>query len=72
MVHVPGIKSDPDARIGGGGAEALTSGDDYLMDEFEVSNKEFKKFVDSGGYGTENTGNILSLKMVMNFLLVKR
>ncbi|HSE41041.1 MAG TPA: SUMF1/EgtB/PvdO family nonheme iron enzyme, partial [Acidobacteriota bacterium] len=50
MVRVPGLNTDPDARTGSGAAETFPVQDDFLMDEFEVNNKEFKKFLDSGGY----------------------
>jgi dienelactone hydrolase len=50
MVFVPGLKSDPYSMVPSGGAETKTIPQDYWMDQFEVSNKEFKKFVESGGY----------------------
>jgi tRNA A-37 threonylcarbamoyl transferase component Bud32 len=30
---------------------------DFMMDKYEVTNREFKKFVDSGGYRRRSTGN---------------
>ncbi|MCI0618973.1 SUMF1/EgtB/PvdO family nonheme iron enzyme, partial [bacterium] len=50
MVLVPGLKSDPYSMVPSGGAETNTIQQDYWMDQYEVSNKEFKKFVESGGY----------------------
>jgi eukaryotic-like serine/threonine-protein kinase len=46
MVHVPGGQIDAtgktDVRV-----------DDFLMDKFEVTNREYKQFVDAGGYQNE-------------------
>jgi cephalosporin-C deacetylase-like acetyl esterase len=39
MVKVPGAEIDPGLKVA-----------DYLIDRFEVTNKQFKEFVDSGGY----------------------
>lgn len=38
-VHIPGMENIDRVRVG-----------DFLMDQFEVTNKEFKIFIDSGGY----------------------
>jgi len=38
-VFYPGFEHIKPIRLG-----------DYLMDRFEVTNREFKRFVDSGGY----------------------
>lgn len=49
MVQVPGGKID----LGFPGMEKSVSTvelSDYWMDQFEVTNREFKKFVDAGGY----------------------
>jgi eukaryotic-like serine/threonine-protein kinase len=43
MVHVPG------GRFQGADASPVEL-QDYLLDKFEVTNREFKKFVESGGY----------------------
>ena len=47
MVHVPGGKS-PLNLSGLEHVEAIELGD-YLMDRYEVTNKEYKRFVDAGG-----------------------
>jgi dienelactone hydrolase len=44
MVHVPAGRVDPTAHF-------EVKLDDFLIDKFEVTNREYKKFVDSGGYG---------------------
>ncbi len=43
MVHIVGGRVDPTAHL-----EVRV--DDFLLDKFEVTNREFKKFVDEGGY----------------------
>jgi formylglycine-generating enzyme required for sulfatase activity/dienelactone hydrolase len=43
MVHVPAGQVDPTGHF----AVKL---DDFLIDKFEVTNREYKKFVDAGGY----------------------
>lgn len=43
MVHVPAGRVDPSRH------EAVKL-DDFFIDKFEVTNREFKKFVDAGGY----------------------
>src|SRR6266404_9774133 len=43
MVHVPAGRGDPTGHF-----EVKLN--DFLMDKFEVTNREFKKFVDAGGY----------------------
>lgn len=43
MVHVPQGKVDPTKHD-------AVSVDDFLIDRYEVTNREFKKFVDAGGY----------------------
>ncbi len=48
MIFVPGLKSDPNANMPN--PETVPIQKDYWMDQYEVSNKNFKKFVDSGGY----------------------
>ena len=53
MVSIPGLRSGQDVRIGSGGAETLPIQDNYLMDEYEVRNKDFKKFIDAGGYQSQ-------------------
>lgn len=48
MVHIPGIKiSFP--RLSPADSNAVVI-KDYLIDKYEVTNKEYKAFVDSGGY----------------------
>jgi formylglycine-generating enzyme required for sulfatase activity len=44
MVHVPGR---PVSLPGGASVELP----DFFLDKFEVTNREFKRFVDAGGYG---------------------
>ncbi len=39
------------ARVPGEVADGIGEIADYFMDRFEVSNRQFKKFVDQGGYG---------------------
>jgi formylglycine-generating enzyme required for sulfatase activity len=43
MVHVPAGRVDPTGHF-------EVKLDDFLMDKFEVTNREYKKFVDAGGY----------------------
>ncbi len=43
MVRVPAGEADPTGH-------ANMKVDDFLIDKFEVTNREFKKFVDGGGY----------------------
>jgi len=43
MVHVPAGRVDPTGHF-------EVKLDDFLIDKFEVTNREFKKFVDAGGY----------------------
>ncbi|HKW76894.1 MAG TPA: protein kinase [Terriglobales bacterium] len=43
MVHIPAGKVDPTRH-------APAHVDDFLMDKFEVTNRDYKKFVDAGGY----------------------
>lgn len=45
MVRIPGGRTT--ASIAGGPEVQV---DDYLMDKFELTNAEFKKFLDAGGY----------------------
>ncbi|MDH3216367.1 MAG: protein kinase [Candidatus Krumholzibacteria bacterium] len=42
-IHLPGIEHLPGQRHG-----------DFLMDRYEVSNQQYKRFVDAGGYKTED------------------
>ncbi len=66
MIRMPGGKFAP--RLVGLDHLETQQIDDYLIDKFEVTNKEYKKFIDSGGYKNKkywkNTfkkeGNILS------------
>jgi formylglycine-generating enzyme required for sulfatase activity/dienelactone hydrolase/predicted Ser/Thr protein kinase len=48
MVRVPGGSVSID--VPGSAAGQPVQLEDYLIDRFEVTNKEFKKFIDSGGY----------------------
>lgn len=48
MIRVPGGKSSP-VLVGLEHLEAVQI-DDYLLDKYEVTNKAFKQFLDSGGY----------------------
>jgi hypothetical protein len=50
-VFYPGFEHVKPIRLG-----------DYLMDRFEVTNREFKRFVDSGDTGAGTSGNIPSLR----------
>ena len=43
MVHVPSGSSDPTQH-------AAVRLNDFFIDKFEVTNREFKKFIDAGGY----------------------
>lgn len=43
MVHVPAGRVDPTGHL-------ELKLDDFLIDKFEVTNREYKKFVDAGGY----------------------
>jgi eukaryotic-like serine/threonine-protein kinase len=43
MVHIVGGTVDPTAHF-------EVKLDDFLLDKFEVTNEEFKKFIDNGGY----------------------
>jgi eukaryotic-like serine/threonine-protein kinase len=43
MVHVPGGTVDPTGHF-------AVKVDEFLIDKFEVTNREYKKFVDAGGY----------------------
>ncbi|HSE40360.1 MAG TPA: bifunctional serine/threonine-protein kinase/formylglycine-generating enzyme family protein, partial [Acidobacteriota bacterium] len=47
MTRIPGLKSDSLFPLT---FTIMPVEEDYWMDQFEVSNKEFKKFVDSSGY----------------------
>ena len=37
-------------RVGGGQVEDVGYVDDFFIDQFEVTNRQFKEFVDQGGY----------------------
>src|SRR6185437_1241763 len=43
MVHIPAGRVDPTRH-------AAVSVSDFLLDRFEVTNRDYKKFVDAGGY----------------------
>ncbi len=72
MARIPGLKSDPES---GPGNETMPVKEDFWMDEYEVSNKDFKKFVDSGGYRNRKywkvpfvkDGRELSFEEAMNY-----
>ena len=59
MTHVPGASSDPTALRA---SDSLPIEDDFYMDQYEVTNQEFKKFVDAGGYGNRNFWKIPFVK----------
>ncbi|MFQ5706851.1 MAG: protein kinase [bacterium] len=42
-LHMPGLEQHPFVPVG-----------DFLMDRYEVSNREYKKFVDAGGYQSQS------------------
>ena len=42
-LYIPGLDQAPGVKL-----------DDYLIDRHEVTNEEYKKFVDAGGYGNRN------------------
>ena len=48
MVHIPGIKISFDKPLITDASEVDLR--DYLIDRFEVTNREYKTFIDSGGY----------------------
>jgi formylglycine-generating enzyme required for sulfatase activity len=48
MVRIPGTRSDPKSVVQD--LDIAQVQDDFWMDQFEVTNKDFQKFVDSGGY----------------------
>jgi len=51
MVHIPGIRiSLENTRVNSAEAAEMK---DFLIDKYEVTNKDFRKFVDSGGYRTK-------------------
>lgn len=62
MIFVPGLKSDPYSRMPSGGAETSTIQQDFWMDQYEVSNKDFKKFVESGGYRNQKYWKVPFIK----------
>ena len=53
MVHIPAgdvtVAANPSVHL-----------DDLLIDKYEVTNRDFKKFVDAGGYREPNTGSFPS------------
>lgn len=62
MVFVPGLKSDPYATVPSGGAETKTIQQDFWMDQHEVSNRDFKTFVESGGYRNQKYWKVPFIK----------
>jgi len=55
MVHVVGGRVDPTAHF-------AVKVDDFLIDKFEVTNREYKNFVDAGGYRNPRYWKIPILK----------
>ena len=51
MSRIPGTESDSTPA---GDRELIEVKNDYLMDQYEVTNKDFQKFVDAGGYSNRN------------------
>jgi len=41
--------------------------DDFYIGRYEVTNREFKQFLDAGGYGDRNTGSMNLRKMIRLF-----
>lgn len=60
MVYVPGLKQDPLSAVAS--VETVPIQQSYWMDQYEVSNKEFKKFVDAGGYRNQKYWKVPFIK----------
>ena len=59
MTRVPGVRSDPSTLRA---HDSTPIEDDFYMDRYEVTNQEFKKFVDAGGYSNRNFWKIPFVK----------
>ncbi len=55
MMHVPAGRVDPTGHF-------EVKLDDFLIDKFEVTNREYKKFVDAGGYREPKYWKLIFLK----------
>ncbi|MCI0606435.1 protein kinase [bacterium] len=64
MTLVPGVRSDPSTQRA---SDSIPIEDDYYMDQFEVTNQEFKKFVDAGGYSNRKFWKIPFVKEGKDF-----